>query len=126
VAHLKVLLLSLLAVFAPAQAMILSSSLLVLVDLITGVLAAKKRGEKITSQGLSRTVAKLVIYESAILLAFITQTYLTGNTIPVASVVAGFVGITEMLSCMENLNSLSGTDLLKVLIKRLSNKSKID
>jgi len=125
-AHLKVLLLSLLAVFAPAQAMILSSSLLVLVDLITGVLAAKKRGEKITSQGLSRTVAKLVIYESAILLAFITQTYLTGNTIPVASVVAGFVGITEMLSCMENLNSLSGTDLLKVLIKRLSNKSKID
>ncbi len=122
--YLKALALSLLAVFAPAKAMILSSTCLVLVDLVTGVLAARKRGEAITSSGLSRTIAKLVIYELAICLAFLTETYLTGTAIPVANIVAGFVGITEMLSCMENLNDISGTDLLKALIKKLSNTTK--
>lgn len=124
--HLKAWSLALIAVFAPAQAMIFTSMALVLIDLVTGVWAAKKRGEIITSSGLSRTVAKLLVYESAILLAFVTQTYLTGNTIPVANIVAGFVGITELLSCLENLNGISGTDLLKSLLEKLANKSKLD
>jgi phage-related holin len=122
--HLKVLALAILAVFAPAQAMILSSVALVVMDLITGVAAARKRSETITSAGLSRTVAKLLVYETAILLAFLTQTYLTGATIPVANIVAGFVGITELLSCMENLNDISGNNLLKALLEKLSNTTK--
>lgn len=118
--QLKIALLAILAVFAPAQAMVLTSMSLVLVDLCTGLLAARHRKDKITSSGLRRTVIKLFIYEAAILLAFLTQTYLTGPGIPVSNIVAGFIGITELLSCMENMNEISGNKLLQTLIDKLN------
>lgn len=117
------LVLAILAVFAPAKAMILSSFILVMSDLVTGVWASNKQGKPITSAGLQRTVAKLFVYEMAILLAFIAETYLTSNMIPVSKVVAGLVGITELKSCLENLNTISGQDLLKEAISKLGSKN---
>lgn len=113
------LLLSVVAVFAPAKAMILSSGALIMFDLITGIMASRKQGIPITSSGLRRTVSKMLVYEISIILAFITQKYLTGDSVPVANIAAGFVGITELVSCMENLNVLSGNNLLKVLLDKL-------
>ena len=59
--------LALLAVFAPAKSMILSSLALVLVDLITGVLAAKKQNIPITSSGLKRSIIKLLLQHPVVL-----------------------------------------------------------
>lgn len=110
---------SALAAFAPAKSMILASMVLVLADLITGVLASKKAGRPITSAGLRRTVSKFFIYETAILLTFLTEKYLLSSMIPVSSIVAGMIGITELKSCLENLNEISGQDLLKQAINKL-------
>lgn len=120
---LKALLLSILAVFAPAQAMILTALALVVMDLITGVLAAKKQNIPITSAGLRRTISKLFIYEIAIMLGFLTQTYLTGDHVPVASIISGFIGLTELTSCLENLNTMSGNDLLKAILDKIGSKN---
>ena len=121
---LKLLALSIIAVFAPAKAMIVTTIVLILADLITGVLAAQKSNEPITSAGLRRTVSKLLIYETAILLGFLTQTFLTGDSIPVSNIIAGFIGLTELTSVMENLNIIGGGSLLKALLQKLDSSNK--
>lgn len=111
--------LSLIAVFAPIQGMILSALALTVADLVLGVYAAYKRGESITSAGLRRSVSKIFIYELAIMLGYVAQHYMMSDSLPVSSIVAGFVGLTELKSCFENLNSISGQDLLKSVIDKI-------
>lgn len=116
---------ALLALFAPIKAAAIVALALVIADLITGVIAAYKRGEPITSTNLKRTVVKLFVYEAAILLAFLAQTYLTGTLLPVCNLATSVVGLTEMKSVLENLESISGQNLFQVLITKVS-KSKDD
>ena len=98
----------------------LTTLVFITLDLVLGVMAARKRGEKITSLGFRRTIVKLSIYEVAIMLGFLCETYMTGDLVPISKIIAGFIGITEMKSLMENLNEVSGTDLLKDIISRLA------
>lgn len=123
---LKAIGLAIIAVFAPAKAMLLTVLVLVVVDLIVGIMAARKRKERITSRGMRRTITKLFIYEVAIGLAFLTQAHLTGDIIPVSNIVAGLVGITELTSVMEKLNALSGDKLLQAAINSISSSTKHD
>jgi predicted transcriptional regulator len=97
---------------------------LILADLATGVMAARKRKEKITSAGIRRTVSKILVYETAIALAFLAQTYMTGETVPVCNIVTGLIGMTEFLSVLENLNSISGKNLLKTMIDKVGSDNK--
>jgi phage-related holin len=112
------------AVFQPAQSMLLTVLVLIVCDLITGVLAARKRGESIKSAGIGRTIVKLVIYELAIGLSFLAETYLMGPLIPASKIAASLIGTTELLSVLENLNTLSGGDLLKSIIDKLTSLGK--
>lgn len=108
------------AIFAPAKAMILTSLALVMMDLVMGLLAARKQNIPITSSGLKRTVVKLAIYETAIILGFLTQQYLIGSdSVPVCNIIAGFIGLTELTSCLESLNIIGGNNILKVILDKL-------
>lgn len=118
------LVLASLALLAPAKSMLLTCLVLILADLVTGLLAAWKTKEPITSAGIRRTVVKLFVYELAIILAYITQKYLLLDSIPASNIVAGAIGLAEMVSCMENLNRISGTDLLKSLISKLGSENR--
>lgn len=111
---------SLLAVFAPIKPAAIACLVLVFVDLITGVIAASRRGEAITSAKLKTTVIKLFIYEMAILMAFLAQQYLTGTVLPVCNLTTSVIGLTEMKSVLENLDSISGVNLFQALIDRVS------
>ena len=53
------LLVSTVAVFAPIKAVILVTGILIFADLFTGIMAARKKGEKITSAGLRRTTSPI-------------------------------------------------------------------
>ena len=55
---IEAFLLSIAAIFAPIQGLLGATAFMVISDLVTGVMAAKKRGEKITSSGLRRTDRK--------------------------------------------------------------------
>lgn len=118
------LIISLQAIFQPAQSMFATVLVLIVADLVTGILAARKRGESVNSAGIGRTIVKLLIYELAIALAFLTQTYLTGPDIPCAKIVASLVGTAELLSVLENLNTLSNGQLLKSIIDKISGLGK--
>lgn len=117
---LRKLVLSVLIVLAPIHPVMVTALLLVIVDLITGIMAAKKRREKITSEKLRRSITKLFIYQTTIVLGFLTETYLTGGIVPLSKIISSFIGLTEMKSLMENLNVVSGGSLLKALIKKLN------
>ena len=109
----------LLAVFAPAKEMILTCLVLIAVDLITGIMAAKKTGQPITSAGIRRTISKVFIYETAIMLGFLTQKFLLADSVPVTNMIAGVIGLTELTSVLENMNRIQGDNVLKSIIDKI-------
>lgn len=117
------LIVSALSVLAPIKGMIITSLLLCLLDLITGVLAARAQKIPITSSGIARTIVKLLVYELTIVLGYLTQTYLLQNAMPISSLISGMIGMTELLSNLENLNIITGQDLLKSIIAKLGSKN---
>ena len=117
---LKHLLISTLAILAPIKAAIIVAGILILVDLVTGVIAAHHRHEKISSAGLRRTITKIFVYQVAIIMAFLVETHMTGPGVPIVKIVTGYIGLTEFLSILENLNALGRGQLLKGLIEKLN------
>lgn len=109
----------LIAVFAPIQAAIITAFVLIIIDLVTGIIAAKKRTEPITSSGFKRTVGKILLYEAAICTAFLVQQYLTGDIFPASKLVTALVGLVEFKSILENLDSINGTDTFKAILSRI-------
>jgi hypothetical protein len=126
--YLKSLMIAILAVFAPIKAVIVVTGVLVIADLITGVIAAHKRGQQITSAGLRRTVTKTTVYLSAVCLGFLVEKYMIDSILPISKLVSGIIGVVELKSLMENLNTIHGSDLFKSIIDRLGsiNDSKKD
>ncbi len=109
-----------LLVFAPMKSVLITVIVLTAIDLLSGVIAAKKRGELITSAGLKRTIIKLFVYELVVLLSYLTEQYLTGDLVPLVKILAGFIGITELKSVLENLEDITGIPILKMLIDKLT------
>ena len=118
--------LTLLAVFAPIKAIMITVGVLIISDLILGTVAAKKRGEVITSAGFRRTVVKGFVYQSAIILGFLTEKYLLDGAMPVSKIVAGLIGLVELTSCLENLNAINGSPIFKKLIEKLGSQNDKD
>lgn len=107
------------SVFAPIKGIIITVGVVIVVDLITGILAAKKRGEKITSAGLRRSLSKALIYQTAILTGFLMEKYLLADIVPITKLVAGAIGSVEALSIFENLNKISDNNLFSKVIELL-------
>ena len=116
---LKTFLISCLACLAPIQAMIIATGVVIFADLFTGVWAAKKRNEKISSGGLRRTITKMFVFEAAIILGFIIEKYMMNNTLPISKLASGLIAVVEAKSIMENLDTIYGQDLFKSLIVKL-------
>lgn len=113
------LLLSTVAIFAPIKALLLVTGLLIFSDLVTGILAARKKKKKITSAGLRRTVTKIAIYNTAIILGFLTEAYILDGFLPLSKIAAGLISVVELKSVLENLDAINGSSIFKTLIQKL-------
>jgi hypothetical protein len=113
------LLLSTLAVFAPIKALLLVTGILIFSDLISGILAARKKGQKISSAGMRRTVTKVAVYNAAIMLGFLTETYMLDGFLPLSKIAAGLISVVEFKSILENLDTINGNPIFKTLIEKL-------
>lgn len=120
--HLYEILISIVAVFATIQPLVVVVSLLIFSDTITGILAAHKRGEKITSQGFSRTISKLFVYNLAIVLGFLMEKFVLLEVVPVVKAIVLVIGVTEFKSFLENFESITGINLLDKLKQYLHHK----
>jgi phage-related holin len=110
----------------PLKGFLILTTALVVSDTISGMLAAKRRGEKISSRGFYRTIEKTVVYFAAILCASGLQTMFLSNTgisflpdVPFVHIVSGSICVTEFLSFRENVESLTGVDILGGLKKNI-------
>lgn len=104
------------ALFAPILTILASVVFLVMADLLTGIIKAIKNGEPVQSQNLRLTVIKLGVYIFIISIAHVVELYLVDGKIPVLSVITSIIGITEFKSVLENLDDISGGNLLGTII----------
>ena len=99
---------------SPIKWLMIGVGVLTFIDLVTGIYAANKR-EKITSQKLARTVAKVMWFQVAILLSRMFEIIFVPG-IPVAKITAGYIGLTEFKSNMENISEATGIDIWNYII----------
>lgn len=122
--QLLAILIAIAAVFAPVKNVMLVTLVIMAIDLILGIAAAHKRGEAIKSSGMRRTITKFFVYETAICIGYLVQQYMLSDLIPVVKIISTYIGLTELKSCMENLDDINGEPILKAIIDKLGSENK--
>jgi uncharacterized membrane protein len=96
----------------PVWPFVFLAFLLVVGDLITGIRAAKKRGDKIVSRGIYRTLEKFALYFIVITVAEKMRiTFFP--PVPITHVVAFGICLTEFFSLAENVETVTGVNIIK-------------
>lgn len=112
-----------LTILSPIKPMLIACGVLILADTITGMFAARKRKEPIQSAEMRRSITKLVVYQIAIISAFVLEKYMLGSLVPVSKIVAGVIGMVEFKSILENVSTIAGQDILALVINKLGSKN---
>jgi len=111
--------------FEPINTLILWVLIFILVDMITGICAAYKEGQIITSHGLQRTIVKFLMYSiSVILLQGIDAYMLTFVNCYLAKIGCTIICGIELYSIFENCYRITGNDVFKVLTQFTCKKIK--
>ena len=116
---IKKLALASLAALAPIKMVLITVGFLVVTDLITGIWAALKRKEKISSAVMRRTISKMLVYQLTVISGFMLETYILDGVLPVTKIVAGVIGMVEFKSILENANKIVGGDIFKAVLMKL-------
>lgn len=119
--------------FTPVVPLLLLIGGVIALDTLTGVMAAYKRDENITSRKLSRVIGKMVIYTFSILLIYgldiLVLTTWIETYMLITKIAAGLILFIEGFSIDENIQKLNKgkgvkyyTEKLLSLIKVAKNK----
>lgn len=109
--------------FAPASGQLFVVAMAVLCDTATGVWAARKVGEKISSRRLADVFPKLLVYFLLILLAHtIENVFKIDFGFSIRSVVSLAVLGNELMSIDENLKKATGKGVFQKLIEAIKRK----
>lgn len=107
------------AALAPIKAVMITVGILIIADALTGMYAAHKRGEKISSAAMRRTLSKMMVYQGVVICGFLLEANILDSLVPVAKIVAGAIGMVEFKSILENANSIVGTNIFQAVISKL-------
>jgi len=88
----------------------------VFADTVTGIMAAKKRNEPITSKGLYRTSQKVVTYFCGIMI-FHGASITFGLPSQIVYSVSFLISFTELYSISENIKSITGVNIGTAILK---------
>lgn len=111
------------AILAPIKPMLLACGALIVADMVTGMFAAAKRKEAIRSAEMRRSLTKMVVYQTAIISAFVLEKYMLDGLVPVSKVVSGVIGMVEFKSILENASTIAGKDILQLVMDKLGSKN---
>jgi uncharacterized membrane protein len=106
--------------FVPIKGFLIFTIFVVFADMGTGILAAKKEGQKINSRGLYRTIEKIVVYFCAILI-FEGARNTFSLPFNITYMAAFLIATVELYSISENIKRITGVNL-GVLITRFFNR----
>lgn len=108
---LKLTTLSIVSFFAPIGLILLLVGVMIGLDTITGVIAAKKRGDKVTSRGLSQVIIKMLIYQLSVITLYILDVALLNDLLDgvlsitfISTKIGGLlISFVELVSIRENI-----------------------
>ena len=100
----------------PIQHFLIFTIFVVFADTVTGILAAKKRKEPITSKGLYRTSQKILTYFCGIMI-FHGASITFGLPSQIVYSVSSLIAFTELYSISENIKSITGVNLATTILK---------
>jgi hypothetical protein len=112
--------------FAPLVPFMLVVTAFIGLDYITGISAAKKRGEEITSKRRKDSITKTLAYQATLITAYFVEKHFIPE-FPCLKLVAGFIAYVEVTSIDENVKTITGKSILGELIKKfpqISNKKR--
>lgn len=89
---------------------------LIILDTVTGIRAAMRRGEKPNSKKARRMIDKLIVYAGSILACHGVEVALKLPA-SLAYFATGAIAFTELLSILENTRVVSGTDIGSIIRK---------
>jgi len=115
----------------PIIPLIIIVGVAIFVDSIFGILRANKVKEPITSRKFSKIISKMVLYQSAIILAFAVEKFILGDIIGLftsipfilTKIVTTTLLFIEATSINENYLAISGVSIWKKF-KTLLNRTK--
>jgi len=107
--------------FLPIKHFLIFTIFVVFADTVTGILAAKKRKEPITSKGLYRTSQKILTYFCGIMI-FHGASITFGLPSQIVYSVSFLISFTELYSISENIKSITGVNLATTILKYFKNK----
>jgi uncharacterized membrane protein len=102
--------------FLPIKHFLIFTIFVVFADTVTGILAAKKRNEPITSKGLYRTSQKVVTYFCGIMI-FHGASITFGLPSQITYSVSFIIAATELFSISENIKSITGTNIGTIILR---------
>ena len=118
--HLTAMSIAIGAALTPAVPIIIFTGVLIFTDTITGVWAAKKRGDKITSKALGRTVTKMMLYSIAIFLTFGFEIMFPAlQVVHIGQIASGYICLVELKSVFENISDITGLNIWSHLVKKI-------
>jgi hypothetical protein len=99
--------------------------LLILLDTITGIRAAMRRGEKPNSRRAARIIDKTLVYGSSVLACHGVEVVLK---LPdsVTYFAVGAIAFTELMSVLENTRAVTGTNIADVIRGMLPGGKKVE
>ena len=118
---LKLIIGSCIAFFAPIYPAMVAVGILIMIDTMTGVIAAKKNGETITSKKLGGAITKSLVYQLLIISAHLCELYLF-EQIPFVKISLAFLAMTEFTSINENIQKSTGKSMLTYIKTYLDEK----
>jgi hypothetical protein len=104
--------------FTPIAWSLVGIGVLVFADVFTGIRAAKKRGDRIHSRTMGRTISKMIFYTLAILLSRVMELAFI-PWLPIAQLTSGYIAVVEFKSNMENIGEITNTDIWNHLKEKI-------
>lgn len=88
-----------------SEKIMLALTCLIIMDFITGLLAAKKTGEPIQSRNAVKSAYKLAVYGLLVSAGHLTESIVPGTTY-IEEAVMTFLALTELISLIENVGKM--------------------
>jgi hypothetical protein len=110
------MILAVVAFVAPIHTLIIAIGILLSADFVTGVARAIKRGDKVSSRKMRRSIYKALGYQLAVLSGFAFELLMPG-VLPFAKLIAAAVGLVEFKSILENVTAMTGVSFKDVIEK---------
>ena len=119
------LLLLIIAYFTPIAEMILVMLIFLILDTISGIWASLKKGEKLESHKLRKTIYKIVWYTIAVMLSWMMEKTFTLTWTNLASLVCGFICFVELKSIFENITRITNEPVFMKILKIIKCKGNV-